>query len=196
MAWLGWRMMMAMLAGAASIPAMAQERAEDAPIIVEGRRDTPLLARGQWRVAISRSYHFGRPLDWDEMRPQGTEKEWRFCLPDSDVAAFARLLVGEGQSEAAGGTRCGPLTISMGDGRLRATQSCTGGHMVTGKPKTSKPARQSVTVTGDYGADRILLHFEGRQEPMIPDPGYQVQPDMRRWTILGERMGECPVGSE
>jgi hypothetical protein len=184
------------LATIAIVPAMAQETDGGNDIVVEGRRDTQRLSAGLWQVDVSKAYHFGRnPDDWDSRRPAGSDRRWTFCLPDSEVVSLTRLLVGEGRSDAAGSTSCRPLHVRIGDGRLRATQACNGGSMVIksrdGGGGKNVPAKHALVVTGVYDPSSLRLEFEDRQEPVEFSPDYAVRPDMRRWTVKGERVGAC-----
>lgn len=178
------------------VPAMAQQGEAGDDIVVEGRRDAHRLRAGLWKVDLSRAYHFGRDMgDWNSMRPSGTDRIWTFCLPDSEVVSLTRLLVGAGRSDAAGSTSCAPLHVRIGDGRLRATQTCNGGSMVIRRKGSdggrSVPAKHALVVTGAYDPSSLKLDFEDRQEPVEFSPDYTVRPDMRRWTISGVRVGDC-----
>lgn len=187
------------MAAMSVVPAIAQEGRGEDDIVVEGRRDTQRLHAGLWKVDLSKAYHFGRNKgDWNSMRPSGSDRTWTFCLPDSEVVSLTRLLVGEGRSDAAGSTSCGPLHVRIGDGRLRATQACNGGSMIIkgrdSEGGRSVPAKHALVVTGVYDPSSLRLEFEDRQEPVVFDRDYAVHPDMRRWTVRGVRVGDCGDG--
>ena len=177
----------------------AQGGADPQDIIVEGTREQRTMQGGDWLVTISRSYRIGKSLDGgDTAMAVGKDREWHFCLADTQVEDFVRLLVGDGRSQAAGTTLCRPLKIRLGDGQLRATQTCQGGNAnsrdkATGRVSTFQ-TRLEMQVTGSYGASALKLDFENRREPLVRMPVASVPPDIMRWSVKGERTGACALG--
>lgn len=174
-------------------------------IIVEGTREQGTMQGGDWLVTISRSYRIGKSLDeGDEAMAVGKDREWHFCLADTQVEDFVRLLVGEGRSEAAGTTQCRPLQMRLGEGRLRATQTCQGGYASSKDESTGKVTRFQTRllmyVSGNYGGSGLKLDFENRREPLMNLPAApgigqrMVPPDIMRWSVKGERTGACVPG--
>ncbi|PZQ55551.1 MAG: hypothetical protein DI555_09615 [Novosphingobium pentaromativorans] len=168
-------------------------------IVVEGLRAQRTMQGGDWLVTISRSYRAGKSIDLgDTAVALGKDRAWHFCLADTQVEDFVRLLVGDGRSQAAGTTLCRPLKIRLGDGQLRATQTCQGGNAnsrdkATGRVSTFQ-TRLEMQVTGSYGASALKLDFENRREPLVRMPVASVPPDIMRWSVKGERTGACALG--
>jgi hypothetical protein len=182
-------------------PVQAVDAEGGGDIVVEGRRDERVLDGGEWLVSISRSYHFGKSLDGREFVPAaGKERDWRFCIPATQVEALVTLLTGEGHSESAGTTHCPKLKVRLGDGRLRATQTCQGGNVSrfdeTRKRVITDRTRVILTVTGTYDAGQFRLDFDDRREFDEFDPTQVHKPDMTRWSITGRHLGACVPQSE
>jgi len=168
-------------------------------IVVEGLREQRTMQGGDWLVTISRSYRAGKSIDLgDTAVALGEDRTWHFCLADTQVEDFVRLLVGEGRSQAAGTTLCRPLKIRLGDGQLRATQTCQGGYANSRDEATGRvgtfPTRLEMQVTGSYGASALKLDFENRREPLVRMPVASVPADIMRWSVKGKRMGACAPG--
>lgn len=183
----------------------AQGGADPQDIIVEGTREQRTMQGGDWLVTISRSYRIGKSLDGgDTAMAVGKDREWHFCLADTQVEDFVRLLVGEGRSQAAGTTQCRPLKMRLGQGQLQATQTCQGGYASSKDANTGRvtrfQTRLMMYVSGNYGGSALKLDFENRREPLmnLPDaPGIGQQrtpPDIMRWSVKGERAGACSLG--
>lgn len=181
-----------------------QDQSKD--IVVEGARDQRVLKGGEWSINVSRAYHFGTAADPNDARPRGKDKSWRFCIKDTDVEPMIRMLVGEGRTESSATTSCTKLIAHLKDGKLDAQQLCKGGNMVMPghsapgtEPFPGNPANDLVTVqskntlnvTGHYSEAALRIDFDDRQEPMSPEPLYQMQPDVLRWSIKGQRVGDC-----
>nr|WP_314463449.1 hypothetical protein [uncultured Novosphingobium sp.] len=163
-------------------------------IVVEGAREKTVLAGGEWAVSLTRTYRFGKSLDKDTSFGAGKDREWHFCLADTQVESFVRLLVGQGRSQAAGTTICRPLQMRLGGGRLRARQTCQGGSVpikdaVTGRVSTQQ-TRLTMYVTGEYGASELTLDFENQRE-LLAGPSLGAAPDLMRWSVRGARTGDC-----
>lgn len=201
-----------------AIPAHAQDG-----ITVQGQRDQRKLQQGQWEVSVTPAYHYGSNLDnTGNMRAMGKARDWRFCLPDTQVEAMVRLLVGEGHTAVAGTTDCQKLQMTMGKGRLRAIQHCVGGNVtqVADNPAETKtvPTRVDLTVVGHYEATSLKLEFQDLRALLYADPtppagkpapgfspdfrrenlseaydGQIGRPDVTQWTIQGKRLGACPT---
>ncbi|MFK4874066.1 hypothetical protein [Novosphingobium sp. ZW T3_23] len=174
-------------------------------IVVEGLREQRTMQGGDWLVTISRSYRTGKSIDLgDTAVALGKDRTWHFCLADTQVEDFVRLLVGEGRSQAAGTTLCRPLKIRFGDGQLRATQTCQGGYANSRDEATGRvgtfPTQLRMQVTGSYGGSALKLDFQNHREPLgyMPVPPANGQPrtppDIMRWSVKGERMGACAPG--
>ncbi len=181
--------------GGAAIP---QQLSRPDDIIVEGSRDPLRVQGGLWQLDLSRSYYYGRANpDFSKTRPAGSDRTWRFCLPDAGVESLIRLLVGQGRTESSGTMNCRPLTIRLGDGRLKADQTCFGS-TITGSSSPSgqvsaTSARDALTVTGRYSTTALTMDFDSRREPVTPDASYSSRgPDGRHWSIRGNRVGDCP----
>lgn len=183
--------------------AVAGQQAEQQPdeIIVEAPKDVRRMQGGEWQLDLSRSYYFGAiDTNLDKMQATGSNRTWRFCLPDTDVEPLLRLLIGQGRMESSGTMNCRPLTIRLGNAKLKADQTCTGGTMTASQPSgfpTVTPARDILKVTGRYGATLLKMDFTSRREPITPDPASSGRPEGRRWSIKGNRIGNCqqqPVG--
>ncbi len=171
-------------------------------IVVEGLRAQRTMQGGDWLVTISRSYRAGKSIDLgDTAVALGKDRAWHFCLADTQVEDFVRLLVGDGRSQVAGTTLCRPLKIRFGDGQLRATQTCQGGYANSRDEATGKVSsfqtRLEMQVTGSYGASALKLDFENRREPLVSMPvptsngRATAAPDIMRWSVKGERTGAC-----
>ncbi|KMS55510.1 hypothetical protein V474_20755 [Novosphingobium barchaimii LL02] len=188
------------LALAAFVCPLHAEEEGHGDIVVESARDPQSFDSGEWLITVSRSYRFGKSLDGDDsLRATGSDRDWRFCLPDVRVEAFVRLLVGEGRSQAAGTTVCRPLQVSLRDGRVRAGQTCAGGSVTSMDEvthlTTTHSTRLLVAVTGRYAPAELKLDFENQRELLIADPTQAVRPDIMRWSVSGRRVGDCgPAG--
>lgn len=196
---------------AASIwSAPVQGGADPKDIIVEGAREQRTMQGGEWLISMSRSYRFGKSIELGEtMTSIGKDREWRFCLADTQVEDFVRLLVGQGRSQVAGTTLCRPVQMRLGKGRLRATQTCQGGYVTQVDARTrgltSAQTRLVTYVTGDYGATALKLDFENRRELFAPVPNIMPSdgptatgsgapssvPDIMHWSVSGKRTGDC-----
>lgn len=195
----------ALALGAFFWPVQAVEAEGGGDIVVEGRRDESVLDSGEWLVTVSRSYHSGESLDGRPFVPAiGKDRDWRFCIPETQVEALVTLLTGEGRSETAGTTHCPKLQVRVGEGRLRATQTCRGGSV--SRPDTTThivstyPTRVVLTVSGKYDARQFKLDFDDRREfASFPPPrnpeDRTPKPDMTRWSITGRHLGACPARS-
>jgi hypothetical protein len=155
-----------------AIPAHAEQDG----ITVQGQRDQRKLRQGQWEVSVTPAYHYGSNLDkTGNMRAMGKARSWRFCLPETQVEAMVRLLVGEGHTAVAGTTDCQKLQVTMGKGRLRAIQHCVGGNVtqVDENPMKTKtvPTRLDLTVVGRYEASSLKLEFQDLRDLLYRDPG-------------------------
>lgn len=174
----------------------AREAAPGGDIVVEGTRNQSVLQAGEWQVRVSRSYQSGKSLDGRELvPPTGQDRAWRFCLPATQVEALTALLAGQGLSQSSITTDCLKLAMQLGDGRLRATQTCMGGN-VTGPDRSgqihTRRTRLILTVTGTYDAERFRLDFNDRREMLMPDPSAAQKPDLTRWSITGRHVDACP----
>lgn len=200
-----WRRAVAtFILGTSLGPTYARSAADPQDIVVEGTREQRVLQGGEWVVSVSRSYRFGKSLDVNDRGVGvGKDREWRLCLSDTQVEDFVRLQVGQGRSQAAGTTVCRPLQMRIGDGQLRATQTCQGGSVPMKDEQTgfisSLPTRLVMYVSGHYGASELKLDFENRRELLITPPpemmsGARPAPqDMMRWSVVGQRKGDCAV---
>ncbi|KQR83984.1 hypothetical protein [Sphingomonas sp. Leaf343] len=183
-------------AGGSGGAVAGQQAEQSGDIIVEGPNAVRRMQGGEWQLDLSRSYYFGAiDTNLDRMRPTGSSRTWRFCLPDTDIEPLLRSLVGEGRTESSGAMNCRPLKIRLGNGRLKADQTCTGSTMTSatspsGFP-TVTPARDVLTVTGRYAATLLTMDFSSRREPAVPDPASSGRPEGRRWSIKGSRIGDC-----
>lgn len=192
--------------GALISPTNAGADDEKHDIIVEGAREQTTLTGGEWAVSVTRSYRFGQSLDGNNSSVAiGKDRAWRFCLADTQVEDFVRLLVGQGRSQTAGTTLCRPLQVKMGEGKLRATQTCQGGSVTKSDEKsgqvTSKPTRLVMYVTGNYSGSELKLDFENRRELLVSEAPVSVlqrvrmdPPDIMRWSVSGQRVGPCAPG--
>ena len=186
-----------------AFPAHAEDEQEKIDIVVEKKRDVKVLKKGKWLVKLSRAYHFGDSLDGTNVPiSTGSDKHWRFCLPDVSVESFIRLLVGDGLTKTAGTTHRRRLQVKLGEGTLRATQACSGGSVTSpstvGGAARTDATRVALTVTGHYDATAVKLEFESRRERLTPplEIGTTVgkpidKPDILRWKISGERKSDC-----
>jgi len=173
--------------------------ADDEQIIVEGRRDKNAVPGGQWKVQISRSYRFGKSLDGNnDVRALGRDSVFNFCLLDTQIEPFVRKLVGEGRSNVASTTICRPMQLEIKDGRAQASQVCDGGNVSIPDSKNGRlatyPTRLILNIDGRFDDKSLKLDFESRREFLVADASLAVHPDLMRWSISGERMGECTVG--
>jgi hypothetical protein len=185
--------------GAFLWPVQAVEAEGSDEIIVEGRREESVLESGEWLVTVSRSYHFGESLDGRTAVPAvGRDRDWRFCIPETQVEALVTLLTGEGRSETAGTTHCPKLQVRVGEGRLRATQTCLGGNVTTVDRDTDLATTQRtkliLTVSGKYDTRQFRLDFDDRREFALPSRP-QRKPDLTRWSVTGRHLGACPSRS-
>lgn len=203
--------------GTAALAAYAQQQEKpqdnDGALVVTGKRDERRLQGGEWNISLSRAYRSGHLGDTS---PVGRDRAWKFCLGDADVEPLMRILVGEGRTASSATTTCSPLVLQLGDGRLRGSQSCRGGSMQPvevethqgvgslasrsggggggGSPSSATvPAKSSLTVTGRYGRDKLVIDFHDVQEPVSPEMSYLTRPDVLRWSIKGERVGDCQL---
>lgn len=178
----------------------AKEAGTEGDIVVEGTRNRGVFAAGEWLVRVSRSYHFGKSLDGREIVPAaGQDREWRFCLPATQVEALVALLAGQGRAQSSITTDCRKLALQLGDGRLRATQTCMGGNVTGPDPSGlihTQRTRLILTVTGTYDAERFRLDFNDRREMLVPDPSAAQKSDLTRWSITGRQVGACPSPKE
>ncbi len=198
-----WRRAIAtIILGASLGPTYARSAADPQDIVVEGTREQRVLQGGEWIVSVSRSYRIGKSLDGETSVAVGKDREWHFCLADTEVEDFARLLVGEGRSQAAGTTECRPLKMRLGEGRLSATQTCQGGYASSKDESTGRvtsfQTRLMMYVSGRYGGSSLKLDFENRREPLVNFPavseiGAKTPPDIMRWSVNGERKGDCTI---
>ncbi|WP_404334653.1 hypothetical protein AB2M62_13860 [Sphingomonas sp. MMS12-HWE2-04] len=190
---------LAALAAAGGIVATVQARqdSQSADIVVDGQRDQKRLQGGEWRISLSRSYHYGAAGD---ASVTGRDSRWNFCLADSDVEPLMRKLVGEGRTASSGTTSCSPLVMTLGGGKLRAIQNCSGGSVLrlddASKTVRTMPARSRLTVTGRYGLTKLTVEFDDRRSAFNKDPDMESPPDGQRWSIKGERIGACQPARE
>jgi hypothetical protein len=180
-----------------SAPALSIAHGDD-EIIVNKHRDKKSLEGGEWLITVSRSYRFGKSLDGDgTTRAAGRDLSYRFCLSDTEIEIFVRKLVGEGQSEVAGTTVCRPLQMRSENGKVRASQTCEGGNVtIPGENQSlsrTYPTRLILTVTGKYSSTDLTLDFENRRELIVLDAAQLNRPDFMRWSIKGNRVGQCQL---
>lgn len=202
--------------GTVALAAYAQQQEKpqdsDGALVVTGKRDARRLQGGEWTISLSRAYRSGHLGDTS---PVGRDRTWKFCLGDADVEPLMRILVGEGRTASSATTTCSRLTVQLGDGRLRGSQSCRGGSMVPVHVEShsgigslamrsgtsaseltvssSVPAKSSLTITGRYGRDKLQIDFHDVQEPVFPEMSYLTRPDVMRWSIKGQRVGDCQL---
>lgn len=182
-------------------PVQAVEAEGSDEIVVEGRREESVLESGEWLVTVSRSYHFGESLDGRKVVPAiGRGRDWRFCLPDTQVEALVTLLTGEGRAKTAGTTHCPKLRVRVGEGHLRATQTCLGGNVTTVDRNTDLATtgrtKLILTVSGKYDPRQFRLDFYDRREFAFPPDKPQHKPDLTRWSVTGRHLGACPSHSD
>lgn len=203
------------LATGAAVP--PQDIAPAPEVTVVGTADGKLKA-GLWEVRLSRSYLFGRVRRAQDILATGRDRVFRFCLPDTKIADVTRSLAGEGAIMGSGSLTCSKLIVQMSNGSLTGRQYCNGATLAAREPADPQftpesttsaammarpegspiPAREEMTIKGNYSADQVFLEFIDEIKPIEPTqicrPGGLCTEDSsgRRWTIKGARVSDCP----